>query len=145
MKCFLFSRYRGEGPGRSPGPGLWLSRLLIQAPFLPVRIADPFVVVPHHLAFIGAVRAVAVRARVVGPVDDAAEIADEAAQHLFGRGVVVLAEFNELVGQRDSDLVFHVLFSVLFCAALPVSAAGAVSRARREHRASLDRASRANL
>ena len=46
---------------------------------LPIRIPHAPVVIHRHLAFIRAVAVVAVGARVGFPIDDAAQVADEAA------------------------------------------------------------------
>ena len=61
-----------------------------------IGITDPLVVGLRHVALVGAVAAVAVSARGAGPIDDAGQIGNEAAEHGFRRDAIGDTQVDEL-------------------------------------------------
>ena len=73
-------------------------------------VADASVVFLDHATLIAAVAAIAVGARVVVPVHDAAEVSNEAAQHALGFDLVTLTETDKFGWQPDRSFPhIHVL------------------------------------
>src|SRR5215472_648669 len=90
---------------------------------MPVRVADAPVVRLGQVTLITAVAAIAIRSRTRGPVDEAAQIGDEAAQDEFGLNLVAFAELDKFPWQLDRHpvRVFHMeSFGLVFHNISPV-------------------------
>jgi hypothetical protein len=71
---------------------------------VPPRITHALVVFLGHAPLVAAVAAVAVGARIIRPVDDAAQVRDKAAQDGLRGDLVVPAQLDKLRRQGELDV-----------------------------------------